>query len=208
MAKTRIVPFCGYPIYKISTGKTLNKKELSFLQNLDKESRHKDNGVNLHLTNDVDILNNIELKRIKSVVWDSFKDYVDNVLEIENNFSIVNSWGTTQKKGQFHPRHNHPNAIFSSVFYVQTKDSSLIFSLDRSKLMEGFLIDYNIKNYNFFNSLSWEIPVKRGDIVFFPGELQHYTPTHNDDKERLVIGVSYFLSGKFGMDSNYNSISV
>ena len=201
-----VIPFCGYPIYKISTGETLDADELRFLKNLDKTSNHKEGKTKL--TEGVNILNNIELKRIKYLILENFFDYVDNVLEIENNFYMCNSWGTTQKKGDFHPQHNHPNAVFSSVFYVQASDSSITFSLDKSKIMEGFLIEYKIKKYNLFNSLSWEVPVSSGDMIIFPGELHHQSQIHNDDTDRLIIGASYFLSGDLGFDNNYNSISI
>ena len=201
-----VIPFCGYPIYKISTGETLDAAELRFLKNLDKTSKHKE--TKTKLTKGANILNNKELYRIKGIIWNNFVDYVDSVLEIENQFYMCNSWGAIQKKDDFHPNHTHTNAIFSSVFYIHAENSSIIFNADKSKIQEGFFFEYNVENYNIFNSLSWEVPVETGDIIIFPGQLQHESKTYDGGGDRMIIGSSYFLKGKLGTKDNYNLISI
>jgi hypothetical protein len=207
MIEKTLIPFCGYPIYKIKTGELLNEDELNFFKSLDNKP-HMETNISTKLTKGVNILNNRELYRIKGVIWNNFVDYVDDVLEIKNDFYTCNSWGTIQKKGDYHPNHNHQNSVFSSVFYVQASDSSITFTVDRSKIMEGFLFEYHIKNYNHFNALSWKVPVETGDLIIFPGELKHESQVNIADDERMIIGSSYFLKGDLGSDSNYNSISI
>ena len=204
----RVIPFCGYPICIIKNNEILNDDELRFLKSLDNKQHMETLNTRTKLTKSVNILNNIELTRIKDFVWKYFCDYVDNVLEVENDFYMCNSWGTIQQKGDYHPSHNHPNAVFSSVFYVQTSNSSITFAIDRSKIMEGFLLDFKIKNYNYFNALSWKVPVETGDMIIFPGELQHESQVHDGDDERMIIGSSYFVEGNLGFDNNYNSIKI
>ena len=208
MIEKILIPFCGYPIYKIKTGELLNEDELNFFKSLDTKPHMATLNISTKLTKGVNILNNRELYRIKGVIWNNFVDYVDNVLEINNKFYMCNSWGTIQKKDDYHPNHNHQNSVFSSVFYVQASDSSITFTVDRSKIMEGFLFEYHIKNFNHFNALSWKVPVETGDMIIFPGELKHESQVNIDDDERMIIGSSYFLKGDLGSDSNYNSISI
>ena len=204
----RVIPFCGYPICIIQTGEILNENELSFLKSLDNTQHTETLNTRTKLTKGVNILNNNELTRVKDFVWKNFSNYVDKVLEVENNFYMCNSWGTIQQKGDYHPSHNHPNAVFSAVYYVQTSDSSITFAIDRSKIMEGFLLDFKIKNFNHFNALSWKVPVATGDLIIFPGELQHESQIHTGDDERMIIGSSYFVQGNLGFDENYNSIKI
>ena len=206
--KKQLEVFCGYPIFKTKTGETLNEDELKFFKSLTTVPHFKKDVTKIKLTKSDNILNNIELKRIKYLILENFFDYVDSVLEIENQFYMCNSWGVTQKKDDFHPNHSHTNAIFSSVFYVHAENSSIIFNVEKTKIQEGFFFEYNVENYNIFNSLSWEVPVETGDIIIFPGQLQHESKTYDGGGDRMIIGSSYFLKGKLGTKDNYNLISI
>jgi len=200
-----VIPFCGFPICLIKTGKKLNKKELSFFNKL-QIIQHTD--VNLSLTSSDNILNALEFARVKKFIFKIFNYYVDKVLEIENNFYMSNSWGTVQKKGDSHPLHSHKNAFFSSVYYIDAIDSSITFTIHKAKIQEGFYIDYKVKNFNYFNSSSWELKVESGDLIIFPGELAHYTDVNEKDYTRKIIGSSYFIKDKIGSVENYNSLEL
>ena len=206
MVNKLVVPFCGHPIYKIATNDVLNKDELAFLKSIPEQSTIPDRKVKL--LEGSNILNNKELHRIKNLIWNHFDDYVKNILEIQNKFYMCNSWGTIQKKGNQHPNHKHPNAIFSSVFYVKAQDSFVKFFSEKSMIQEGFYFEYDIKKYNQFNSSSWELPVSSGDIIFFPGQLSHESKVHDLSSERIVIGSSYFAKGTYGTPEDYDDIDL
>lgn len=200
-----IIPLAGYPIFKIETNEKLNKDEINFIKNLKLVKHIK---TNTKLTEDVDILRFKELKRIKNLIWNSFCCYIDEIIQIENQFYFCNSWATIQKKGDSHPAHNHENAIFSSVYYGKTKKSSLVFHVTRSKIQEGHFLAYNIKNFNYFNSRTWTVPVKEGDIIFFPGEVTHEAKENKFSNQRITIPASFYFKGKTGYDGNYDSIDI
>ena len=200
-----LIPFCGYPIFKISTNDILTKDELAFLKSIPENfDTHKE----VKLLEGSNILENSELHRVKDIIWNHFDDYIRNALEIKNKFYICNSWGTVQKKGDYHPKHTHPNAVFSSVFYVNAPNSSISFIVEKAKIQEGFYFSYEIESYNEFNSAKWEVPIESGDIIFFPGELAHETRIHDQSYERIVIGSSYFANGIYGQSSSYNRINL
>ena len=205
-ASKSLIPFCGYPIFKISTDDILTKEELAFLKLIPEQSDIPNEEVKL--LEGSNILENSELHRIKNIIWNHFDDYVRNVLEIKNKFYMCNSWGAIQKKGNHHPKHTHPNAIFSSVFYVNAPNSSITFLVEKSKIQEGFYFDYEVESYNKFNAGKWVVPVESGDIIFFPGELAHETGIHKESDDRIVIGSSYFANGIYGEHSHYNRINL
>ena len=115
-------------------------------------------------------------------------------------------WPNTHN--MYHPKHTHPNAVFSSVFYVNEPYSSISFIIEKAKIQEGFYFSYEIESYNEFNSAKWEVPIESGDIIFFPGELAHETRVHDQSYERIVIGSSYFANGIYGQSSSYNRINL
>lgn len=201
----QIVPFAGYPIFLIEAGFHLNEEELSFLRNLEYQN-HEMLG-NLKLSKNTDVLQLDKLKRLKDFIKKSFDDYVSNVLEVENIFSFCQSWSTIQGKKGYHPVHAHANHIFSSVYYAKTKGTDLFFVINKSKIQDGYFLEYKIKNYNIYNATSYSISLKQGDIIFFPGQLHHGSSVNNDD-ERIIVGSSFFIDGKIGSKSLSSDIDI
>lgn len=201
----QVIPFLGYPIVKTNINAFISEDIIEFIKS---QGVRKHTKADFKLTKDAHVLQHEKLKDLKSSIWNSFCKYVDNVLEIQNQFYMCNSWSTYQKRNEYHPSHNHPNAIFSSVYYASTDKTELEFVNNRSKIQEGFMFEYNVKNFNYFNSGVWSTPVEEGDLLIFPGELNHQTKPYKGDKQRIVIGSSYFIEGRLGTDGNYNSINI
>jgi uncharacterized protein (TIGR02466 family) len=201
-----IISFSGHPILKIKTDFVLNKKELFHIENM-KYIHHNENPQTLLSAEDL-ILNHKKLKRAKDMIMKHFKDYVTNILEIEDEFYMSNSWCTLQKKGEHHPYHNHPGSIFSSTFYTQVKEGALIFSVPNSIIQSGFNFDYKIKNYNYYNSLTWQIPITSGDLLIFPAQLSHESKKHDGEEVRIMLGSSYFVKGNLGFKEKYNFLNL
>ena len=172
-----LIVFAGYPIFVIRNGFYVNDKELNFIRNI-KYLNHSDEK-NLKLSENSDILQLEELKRIKNFFKESLNDYVSNVLEI----------------------------IISSVYYAKTEKTELIFNVSRSILQDGYYFKYDIKKHNVFNSHSYNVVLKEGDVIFFPGQLRHGSSI-NDEKERIIIGSSFFIDGKLGDKHDYNNLEI
>jgi len=200
-----LIPFAGYPIFVMKNEFNLKKEELSFLKNL-KYKKHV-SGNNLKLSVDTNILELKKLQRLKKFIENSLNIYVSNVLEIKNKFSFCQSWSTIQNGKAYHPKHAHPNHIISSVYYAKADETSLIFRINKSIIQDGFFFDYDIKNYNFFNSDIYTIPLKTGDIIFFPGQLNHESVINNE-KERIIVGSSFFIEGKIGNKNNKSNFVI
>ena len=200
-----LIVFAGYPIFVIRNGFYVNDKELNFIRNI-KYLNHSDEK-NLKLSENSDILQLEELKRIKNFFKESLNDYVSNVLEINNSFSFCQSWSTIQNGKTKHPSHTHPNHIISSVYYAKTEKTELIFNVSRSILQDGYYFKYDIKKHNVFNSHSYNVVLKEGDVIFFPGQLRHGSSI-NDEKERIIIGSSFFIDGKLGDKHDYNNLEI
>ena len=59
--------------------------------------------------------------------------------------------------------------------------------------------DYDINEYNIYNSSNWIIEPKKGNIVAILGDLTHRTLPHEGDQDRIIIGANYFLDGNIGL---------
>tara|TARA_R100000773_G_C4199775_1_gene102671 strand:- start:104 stop:739 length:636 start_codon:yes stop_codon:yes gene_type:complete len=201
--KKTLVPFGGYPVFKIESGTSINDQEYKHL----KKTKLKTIRCGLKISENKNILTRKPLKRLKNLMWQWFEKYVTEILEIRNVFSFCQSWCTFQEKGSSHTNHSHHNNIFSGVYYAKTKGTKLNFWLHKSKLQESFYLSYPIIKENIFNSRLLTMDLKEGDVVFFPGDLMHESVESTDD-ERLIVGASFFIDGKLGSDDESNAIDI
>jgi len=195
-------PFAGYPICVLRTGFQLNDNELNFIKNLEYKNNefHK-------ITESTNILQLNELQILKDFIENSLDDYVSNVLEINNKFNLTHSWATIQNEKQFHQGHTHCSQLISSVYYAEAEKPEITFKIPKSKLQEGYYFSYDIKNNNIYNSSGYTVTLKKGDIIFFPGQLHHETPINNK-KERIIVGSGFFIEGNIGQKIELDDLNI
>jgi uncharacterized protein (TIGR02466 family) len=195
------------PIYKEKTTFSLTKEELFFLINDLKCKTFKDKP-GFFLSENSYILNKKELKRIKTFLNEKANFYKNKIMEIKDNIGLTQSWLTINKKNSFHHIHKHPNTFISVVYYINSMNGILHFDINQSPLEKGFNFEYKIKNYNIYNSSSWNLPVNTGDIVIFPGWINHRSSPNNQNQDKILIGSNYFLTGVLGNINNYSQIKI
>jgi len=194
-----IINLNSIPVFKESTNFYLEKKELDALLNL----KYKTSEMGSLLSIDSFILKNNIFKRIKKFLNEKISFYKEKILEINNDIYLTQSWATICKKNNGHHNHIHPNTFLSAVFYVKSENNFLKFNLTRSPLAQGFNFEYNVKKYNIYNGENWNLPVNTGDIVIFPGWLNHGS-INSSSTEKILIGSNYFIKGEFGDKNNLN----
>ena len=196
----------GLPVSWEKTNFRLTDDELGVVINSDYYQLNLKKS-NTHLTKTSFLLKDERLGRVKTFIDERMKNYVENVVEIEDKFMMTHSWSTITKKGESHHSHNHPSSIFSLVFYVNSESGNLVFNLD-SRLREKFDFPYTVKNYNSFNSSTWEYPVQTGDIIIFPAWMYHETKPNTSDVDRVIIGANYFAHGVIGTTQGVDKIDI
>ena len=181
------------PIVSEDATFTFNKKEISFIEKLEYKKTHNvtipDCGVKVSKTENV---------------------FKHNVLEINNKLKCVQSWTTYNVKGTSHHLHAHPNTFISLVYYVKCPEQGgdILFELPKSRLQEGFNFNYNIKNFNIYNSTTWRIITRTGKIVIFPGWVPHMSTPQEVDDKRIILGANFFLEGVVGEINNHDLIDI
>ena len=203
-----IIPFHALPISREETDFILNESEFDFILNKSdyRDSTSITGGV--RLSKDADILRHEQMSRVKKFIVDKVLDFKNNVLQIEDDFTMSQSWTTINNKGDSHHEHNHPNTILSCVYYAQADSGDFQIKMSKSRLQEGFNFSYNIKQQNQFNSAIYNCQVKTGVIVIFPGHLNHLSLPSTSDKPRIMIGSNFFIEGLVGKEENYEQIYI
>jgi len=179
------------PVYVTELSRKLTSKETNF-----KKIKQIKNYGN-HKSNDSYILNTKQFSSIKKVLDIAIKDYFNKIISPKNKITpyITQSWLNYTDTNEHHHKHNHPNSLVSGILYLNANEK-----FDK---VEFYKDDYNmikpeIKNFNFFNSESWWLPVKTGQIMLFPSSLSHSVSIKKGTNTRVSLAFNVFIKGGVG----------
>jgi uncharacterized protein (TIGR02466 family) len=153
------------PVAFFDLGFELTEEEKSFLLNLEKRPNDGNQS-----SVDSYLFNKAQLARIKSRVEECVTEYAQETWQAKIDPIITQSWLNWSKPGEYHHRHSHPNSLYSGVLYIDVED-------DRDRISfyqngpQQLRLEY--KEWNRWNSESWWLPVKSGEIIIFPSSLIH-----------------------------------
>jgi len=106
-----------------------------------------------------------------------------------------NIWINEMVSGSHHKLHNHYGTNFSGCFYLEVPENSgfitfetLLGRYDRAPM--------EIKEYTVFNSGSWTVATKRGDLLMWESFLQHQVKPTVYEGKRLCLGFDVVMNRK------------
>tara|TARA_R100000544_G_C2200873_1_gene46647 strand:+ start:16 stop:633 length:618 start_codon:yes stop_codon:yes gene_type:complete len=183
------------PVYVTELNRKLTSKETNF-----KKIKQIKNYGN-YKSNDSYILNTKQFSNIKKELDIAIKDYFNKIISPKNKITpyITQSWLNYTDTNEHHHKHNHPNSLVSGILYLNANEK-----FDK---VEFYRDDYNmikpeIKNFNFFNSESWWLPVKTGQIMLFPSSLSHSVSIKKGTNNRVSLAFNVFIKGGVGSLNN------
>ena len=183
------------PVYVTELNRKLTSKETNF-----KKIKQIKNYGN-YKSNDSYILNTKQFSNIKKELDIAIKDYFNKIISPKNKITpyITQSWLNYTNTNEHHHKHNHPNSLVSGILYLNANEK-----FDK---VEFYRDDYNmikpeIKNFNFFNSESWWLPVKTGQIMLFPSSLSHSVSIKKGTNNRVSLAFNVFIKGGVGSLNN------
>jgi len=172
-------------------------KELEWIKN---QSCRKPNvsqvGQNLNQqSTDTFILDNSEMSRVKQFIDSKLKEFVVNIMGSDAEMVITQSWLNRNNKGQSHHEHSHPNSMVSGVWYPQMHEKLPPIQF---KIGQQRGVSFSIEKYNHFNNETFILPMKRGELILFPSNLQHSVPVNQSDEERISLSFNTWCKGSLG----------
>jgi len=182
---------------------TATEEEINYIKSLEYKE-----GEEVKVSKNSFILADNKLFRIKQTILNKTYEYKNNILEINNDIILTQSWSTINYTNSKHHQHNHENTFISCVLYLKANKVKFILKREKSVLQDGFNFSYLVNNHNIFNSSTWEIEVDSGDMIFFPGWIHHCSGKNIDKEEKILVGANFFLKGKIGEYLNTNLIYI
>lgn len=146
-------------------------------------------------SNETFILDKPELSNIRAFIEDKLNFYASEILASDSKIIITQSWLNKNGKGEYHAEHMHPNSLFSGVWYPKIDET-----MPPIKFVNSFKRDISIAqlNYNQFNSTSFEIPMKSGELIIFPSNLLHSVAPNTSNNERISLSFNTWTKGNMG----------
>jgi uncharacterized protein (TIGR02466 family) len=182
----------------------INEEELDVI----KKTKYKKPQNGFYLSETTSLLKNKTLASLRKFIIEKAEEYTRDVLEINDKIYLTQSWSTINITHSFHRPHDHANTFISVVYYAQCKDGYLSFHLNTTSLRECFNFQYTINKFNIYNSGSWNMAVKSGDIVLFPGHIRHGSLPNESPEPRIIVGANFFIKGKLGSKELVNLITI
>ena len=143
-----------------------------------------------------------EFPNIRKFIEKSIVSYVEDVIigdEYDQDklaFNITQSWLNLTQPGQQHHKHLHNNSVISGVFYLQVNPNTDGITFFNSIPQQSIYID--VKKYNHYNSGSWRVLVKEGDLLLFPSQIYHNVEPVIPPVPRISLSFNVFPRGTIG----------
>jgi uncharacterized protein (TIGR02466 family) len=191
-----IITYSLFPtaVLKNNIGRKFTKEELNFVEKNKNDVRQNEGNTT---SAERYIFENKILKNLHNECLEMVNFYLKNVIIPKYKVSpyITQAWLNYTEPGQFHHRHAHANSYLSGVLYIHAEKEDKI----------HFYKDVNYQNikltseeFNIYNSDSWWIPVKTGDIVVFPSNFTHMVTNTESKNTRISLAFNTFLKGTIG----------
>jgi len=192
------------PLMRTNIGENFSKKEIKFIdeceKNLTINSGNKTSSDNY-------VLNNKNFSSLKNKFDKYIQTYFNEIIRPKNKIKpyITQSWINYTGEDQYHHTHAHPNSLISGVFYIDVNEKTD--RINFFKKNENTIKIYT-EDYNIFNSESWWIPVKNGDLILFPSHLQHSVELKQTKGIRKSLSFNVFVKGVLGKSEQLNELKL
>lgn len=103
---------------------------------------------------------------------------------------IKEMWFNVYKEQSYIDIHNHAPIVTTCSFYIQkdSNDGNIVFENPLATLLKHQ--PYYISKENYHTLFEQEIDTKSGDLILFPGWLNHKTLPNTSKKDRIMIGAN------------------
>ena len=210
----KVEPAMGYPVNHMGQGDELLQlfpipvmicpypvdytKELDWIRNQETRKENRGENTNIHYnrqSEDTFVLDKPELANIRAFIEAKLHKFVTEIMASTDKLVITQSWLNKNKKGESHHEHVHPNSMVSGVWYPQIHEQLPPIQF-RSRGQRD--VSLQTEKYNTFNSATFLLPMKRGELILFPSNLTHSVPVNNSEEERISLSFNSWPKGNMG----------
>jgi uncharacterized protein (TIGR02466 family) len=116
---------------------------------------------------------------------------------------ITEMWANVSPPGKEHAYHNHPNNVFSGIYYLT--DGIPTTFVDPRPANNVFQVDHRPSKHmgNMLNMRA--VP---NSLVIFDGWLYHYVAVNNTQDTRKSVSFNIIFRGDYGLDNSLAKVRI
>jgi len=176
------------------------EKELEYIRGLDcrRENKGGDNTNKIHYnrqSKNTFVLDDPELANVREWIKSKIYKFASEIMCSKDELVITQSWINKSGKGESHHEHVHPNSMISGVWYPVINEQLPPIQF-RSRAQRD--VSLSTDKYNNFNSATFLLPMKMGELIIFPSNLTHSVPANQSETERISLSFNTWCKGSLG----------
>jgi uncharacterized protein (TIGR02466 family) len=166
---------------------------------------------NGYVSENVYVLEILELKQLKSEIQNNVNFFVYDVLGVNKSieFNITNSWIMKHETGHWSQDHFHNNSLITGIYYFDVRENSGNITFLKNKMFINVFpstFDMPFEMKNSFNEDGFTITPKNGDLLLFPSHLLHLVSQNLNENKRYCLAFNVFIKGTLGSDITFNRV--
>jgi len=143
-----------------------------------------------------DVLNKVlEVKKEINLACNHF---ISEILSMECDYHVYNSWATLTKPNCDSVAHSHTNSWISGTYYPEhNKDFNITFYND----FHNFYMT-KIKQFGVYNSRFFTVNPQKNQLILFFSNLRHKIDKNNSNINRYSLAFNVLPKGDFGVEDS------
>lgn len=194
----KLLEIFPYPLLVSEYNQSLNK-EIDYLNNLNYENNGDNNS---YKSIDTYVLKDINFKNINNFILSSIDNY-RNLLKIEQEIYITQSWINKNPINSKHHEHIHPNSIVSGVFYFKLNKNHPPIQFSKTQFD---MLKLSYKEWNKYNCETYFPEISTGSLILFPSNLRHSVSLNKLNETRISLSFNTFSKDKLGSKKDLTEV--
>ncbi|MBX2847431.1 MAG: 2OG-Fe(II) oxygenase family protein [Acidiferrobacterales bacterium] len=193
-------PLFMEPIFRANVQSAISAEQIEFIKNL-KMVRNQTNLISENLY----IFEEPELASIKDAVQEALDYYAKNVMGIDQQLYVTQSWSLVNNPTIGMHGHSHSNSVVSgSLYFCDIPNPSPKMIFDRHRGYQQLQLLPDADKRNIYNTSINAVEPKVGEVVLFSSSLQHLVEPNMSNEDRYSIAFNTFIRGTLG---NFRDVS-
>jgi uncharacterized protein (TIGR02466 family) len=193
-------PLFAEPFFRANIAGAITPKQIEYIQSL-KMVQNMEN----HISENLYIFEEPELKSIKKAVQEVLDIYAREVMCIPQQLYVTQSWSLICNTNIGMHGHSHSNSVLSgSLYYCDLPNPPGAMVFTRHVSYQQIDLPPDNAKRNIYNSPINRVVPKTNDVFLFSSRLTHMVEQNVSPQRRHSIAFNTFVRGKLG---NYRAVT-